>query len=86
MFTSSDPYKSGDMTLGVNYNSDTIFSTGTFNISAVTQTFSLQGSDYVEAVSLSDFRSSDFYDSSASSYSGFFSGILEFNDLPWWYP
>ena len=27
----------------------------------------------------SDFRSSDFYDSSASSYSGFFSGILEFD-------
>ena len=82
MFTSSDPYKSGDMTLGVNYNSDTNqFSTGTFNISAVTQSVRT-GSDYVEAVSLSDFRSSDFYDSSASSYSGFFSGILEFNDLP----
>ena len=81
MFTSSDPYKSGDMTLGVNYNSDTDqFSTGTFNISAVTQSIR-KGSGYVEAVSLSDFRSSDFYDSSASSYSGFFSGILEFNDL-----
>ena len=26
-----------------------------------------------------DFRSSDFYDSSAASYSGFFSGILEFD-------
>ncbi len=79
MFTSSDPYKSGDMTLGVNYNSNTGgFSTGTFNISAVTQSIR-KGSGYVEAVSLSDFRSSDFYDSSASSYSGFFSGILEFN-------
>ena len=79
MFTSSDPYKSGDMTLGVNYNSNTDqFSTGTFNISAVTQSVR-KGSGYVEAVSLSDFRSSDFYDSSASSYSGFFSGILEFD-------
>ena len=81
MFTSSDPYKSGSMTLGVNYNSNTNqFSTGTFNISAVTQSVRTDAGD-VEAVSLSDFRSSDFYDSSASSYSGFFSGILEFNAI-----
>ena len=33
-------------------------------------------SDYA---SINNFRSSDFYDSSASSYSGFFSGILEFD-------
>ena len=33
MITSSDPYKSGDMTLSVNYNSNTdTFSTGTFNM------------------------------------------------------
>ena len=36
MITSSDPYKSGDMTLGVNYNSNNdTFSTGTFNHSIV---------------------------------------------------
>ena len=36
MITSSDPYKSGDMTLSVNYNSNTdTFSTGSFNISAM---------------------------------------------------
>ena len=39
MITSSDPYKSGDMTLSVNYNSNNdTFSTGSFNISAVIQT------------------------------------------------
>ena len=45
MITSSDPYKSGDMTLSVNYNSNTdTFSTGSFNISAVVQGVSFQGS------------------------------------------
>ena len=38
-----------------------------------------QATSYADYASLSDFRSSDFYDSSASSYSGFFSGILEFD-------
>ena len=80
MFTSSDPYKSGDMTLGVNYNSNTdSFSTGTFNISAVVQDVRPSSSSYADYASLSDFRSSDFYTSSASGYSGFFSGILEFD-------
>jgi hypothetical protein len=77
MITSSDPYKSGDMTLarlwyGSNYDQ------GTFNISAVVQDVKTSSSSYADYVSLSDFRSSDFYLSSASSYSGFFSGILEF--------
>ena len=80
MITSSDPYKSGDMTLGVNYNSNNdTFSTGYFNISAVVQDFKPSSSSYADYASLSDFRSSDFYTSSATSYSGFFSGILEFD-------
>ena len=38
MITSSDPYKSGNMTLSVNYNSNTdAFSAGTFNIATHTQ-------------------------------------------------
>ena len=80
MITSSDPYKSGNMTLGVNYNSNNdTFSTGSFNISAVVQDFKPSSSSYADYASLSDFRSSDFYTSSATSYSGFFSGILEFD-------
>jgi len=66
--------------LGVNYNSNNdTFSTGSFNISAVVQDFKPSSSSYADYASLSDFRSSDFYTSSATSYSGFFSGILEFD-------
>jgi hypothetical protein len=80
MITSSDPYKSGNMTLGVNYNSNNdTFSTGTFDISAVVQDFRVSSLAYEDYASLSDFRSSDFYSSSATGYSGFFSGILEFD-------
>ena len=80
MITSSDPYKSGNMTLGVNYNSNNdTFSTGSFNISAVVQDVKPSSSSYADYASLSDFRSSDFYTSSATGYSGFFSGILEFD-------
>jgi len=80
MITSSDPYKSGSMTLGVNYNSNNdTFSTGSFNVSAVVQDVKPSSSSYSDYASLSDFRSSDFYSSSATGYSGFFSGILEFN-------
>ncbi|MDC1525715.1 cadherin domain-containing protein [Gammaproteobacteria bacterium] len=80
MITSSDPYKSGSMTLGVNYNSNNdTFSTGSFNVSAVVQDVKPSSSSYADYASLSDFRSSDFYSSSATGYSGFFSGILEFN-------
>ena len=80
MITSSDPYKSGDMTLGVNYNSNNdTFSTGSFNVSAVVQDVRPSSSSYEDYASLSDFRSSDFYASSATGYSGFFSGILEFD-------
>jgi hypothetical protein len=80
MITSSDPYKSGNMTLGVNYNSNSdTFSTGSFNVSAVVQDVKPSSSSYADYASLSDFRSSDFYSSSATGYSGFFSGILEFD-------
>ena len=80
MITSSDPYKSGNMTLGVNYNSNNdTFSTGSFNISAVVQDVKPSSSSYADYASLSNFRSSDFYSSSATGYSGFFSGILEFD-------
>ncbi len=80
MITSSDPYKSGNMTLGVNYNSNNdTFSTGSFNVSAVVQDVKLSSSSYADYASLSNFRSSDFYSSSATGYSGFFSGILEFD-------
>jgi len=80
MITSSDPYKSGNMTLGVNYNSNSdTFSTGSFNVSAVVQDVKPSSSSYADYASLSDFRSADFYSSSATSYSGFFSGILEFD-------
>ena len=80
MITSSDPYKSGSMTLGVNYNSNNdTFSTGSFNVSAVVQDVKLSNSTYPDYASLIDFRSSDFYASSATGYSGFFSGILEFD-------
>jgi hypothetical protein len=79
MITSSDPYKSGNMTLGVNYNSNNdTFSTGTFNISAVAQSVRTSGG-WNQSPSLGSFRSSDFYSSSATGYSGFFSGILEFD-------
>ena len=57
MITSSDPYKSGNMTLGVNYNSNNdTFSTGSFNISAVVQDVKPSSSSYVDYASLSDFR------------------------------
>ena len=79
MITSSDPYKSGDMTLSVNYNSNTdTFSTGTFDVAAYRQSVRYI-SNPQQSATLSNFRNSTFYASSASSYSGFFSGILEFD-------
>jgi hypothetical protein len=80
MITSSDPYKSGSMSLSVNYNSNNdTFSTGSFNIAAMHQSVRPSSSSYEDYASLSNFRSSDFYASSATGYSGFFSGILEFD-------
>ena len=80
MITSSDPYKSGDMTLSVNYNSNSdTFSTGSFNTAIIQTNINLPGPVNSESAGINNFRSTDFYNSSASSYSGFFSGILEFD-------
>ena len=79
MLTSSDPYKSGSMTLGVNYNSNNdSFSTGSFNQAMVRQRIS-DNNTFEHTQTLSEFRATDFYSSSATGYSGFFSGILEFD-------
>ena len=81
MITTSDPYKSGDMTLSVNYNSNTdTFSTGSFNAAIIQQDIrtSMGVAQLLHDI-FTTFRSNDFYHSSASSYSGFFSGILEFD-------
>ena len=88
MLTSSDPYKSTDMTLSVSYDSrEDTFQVGTFNQAIVRQripnslgTPQSPGTTAIgEAVSLSEFRSTDFYSSSANSYSGFFAGLMEFD-------
>ena len=100
MITSSDPYKSGDMTLSVNYNSNTdTFSTGTFNMAIKRNSIILHGGQSNVSVGLSGneecspwgnceymsyrddsvFRATRFYESTASTYNGFFSGILEFD-------
>jgi transcriptional/translational regulatory protein YebC/TACO1 len=79
MLTSSDPYKSGSMTLGVNYDSNNdSFSTGSFN-QAITWQYVSDNSSFEQTQTLSEFRHSDFYSSTATGYSGFFSGILEFD-------
>jgi hypothetical protein len=85
MITSSDPYKSGNMSLSVNYNSNTdTFTTGSFNTAIIQQDIAIQGS-VAAAVGPTYFRGTPsqfpapFYESTASSYSGFFSGILEFD-------
>ena len=100
MITSSDPYKSGDMTLSVNYNSNTdTFSTGTFNMAVKRAVINNHVGQGMNSVALSGneetnqwapcipmscrvdsvFRATRFYESTASTYNGFFSGILEFD-------
>jgi hypothetical protein len=74
MITTSDPYKSGDMTLSVNYNSNTdTFSAGTFNAAIIQQDIQLVAGATAPHRYLTQFRQRD------TSYSGFFSGILEFD-------
>ena len=52
MITTSDPYKSGDMTLSVNYNSNTdTFSTGTFNAAVIQQDIDIVGAQIVHDIS-----------------------------------
>jgi hypothetical protein len=83
MITSSDPYKSGDMTLAVAYDSNSdSYATGTFDQPIYWQSiYNYADSDYeIDAYkTLSDFRSTNFYLSSSSSYKGFFAGMLEFD-------
>jgi hypothetical protein len=83
MITSSDPYKSGDMTLAVAYDSNSdSYASGTFDQPIYWQSiYNYADSDYeIDAYkTLSDFRSTDFYLSSSSSYKGFFAGMLEFD-------
>ncbi len=57
MITTSDPYKSGDMTLGVNYNSNTdTFSTGTFNQPLFRQHVKINTSYWENAAEIVNFR------------------------------
>ena len=82
MITTSDPYKTGEMSLSISYDSNTdSYSTGTFDQPIYWQSiFSYSSSSQTDAYkSLTDFRSSDFYLSNSSSYQGFFSGIIEFD-------
>jgi hypothetical protein len=83
MITSSDPYKSGDMTLAVAYDSNSdSYATGTFDQPIYWQSiYNYADSDYeIDAYkTLSDFRSTNFYLSSSPSYKGFFAGMLEFD-------
>jgi len=85
MITTSDPYKTGEMSLSISYDSNTdSYSTGTFDQPIYWQSiFSYKdGSSQTDAYKLlTDFRSSDFYLSDSSSYQGFFSGIMEFDVL-----
>ena len=94
MITTSDPYKSGDMTLAVNYNSNTdTFSTGTLNQALFRQHVKVTTSQWDNAAPISYFRpgngdgdstGSDVnlasaYDTTAVSLNGYFAGILEFD-------
>jgi hypothetical protein len=85
MITTSDPYKTGEMSLSISYDSNTdSYSTGTFDQPIYWQSILSykDGSQQADAYKLlTDFRSSDFYLSDSSSYQGFFSGIMEFDVL-----
>jgi len=83
MLTSSDPYKSGDMTLSVSYdgNADT-FSTGSFDQAMLKEHSNPSASSSSNNYTFDHFRtrggiSGLGYD--PSGFSGFFSGILEFD-------
>ena len=83
MLTSSDPYKSGDMTLSVSYdgNADT-FSTGSFDQAMLKEHAHPSPSTTSNNYTFDHFRTRGGitglgYD--PSGFSGFFSGILEFD-------
>ncbi|MDC2994665.1 FecR domain-containing protein [Gammaproteobacteria bacterium] len=79
MLTSSDPYKSGNMSLSVSYDSNSdSFSTGTFNTAAVVQPIEVSSNNFDSSQSINQFRSVNFYQAT-SAYAGFLAGILEFD-------
>ena len=79
MLTSSDPYKSGNMSLSVSYDSNSdSFSTGTFNSAAVVQPIEVSSNNFDSSQSINQFRSVNFYQAT-SAYTGFLAGILEFD-------
>ena len=79
MLTSSDPYKSGNMSLSVSYDSNSdSFSTGTFNTAAVVQPIEVSSNNFISSQSIDQFRSVNFYQAT-SAYAGFLAGILEFD-------
>ena len=79
MLTSSDPYKSGNISLSVSYDSNSDnFSTGTFNTAAVVQPIEVSSNNFASDQSINQFRSTNFYQAT-SAYTGFLAGILEFD-------
>ena len=82
MLTSSDPYKSGDMTLSVSYdgNADT-FSTGSFDQAMLKEYSNPSASTTSNNYTFAHFRNRWIQGLGylPSGFSGFFSGILEFD-------
>jgi hypothetical protein len=81
MLTSSDPYKSGDMTLSVSYdgNADT-FSTGSFDQAMLKEYSNPSSSTAANNYTFDHFRNRSIVSGyTPSGFSGFFSGILEFD-------
>ena len=82
MLTSSDPYKSGDMTLSVSYDGNTdTFSTGSFDQAMLKQQVHNNSSSTSNNHTFTNFRARQVggYGYNPSVFSGFFSGILEFD-------
>ena len=81
MLTSSDPYKSGDMTLSVSYDGNTdTFSTGSFNQAMLKEHVHSSPGYTSNAHTFLDFRARGLgSEYTPSGFSGFFSGILEYD-------
>jgi len=78
MITTSDPYKSGDMTLAVNYNSNAdTFSTGTLNQALFRQHVKVGTSQWEDAAKLTGFGCT--YCTGDGVANGYFAGILEWD-------
>jgi hypothetical protein len=83
MVTTADPYKTGDMGVAVKLDTNNEdWTMSTFNQMAISGEYrTVEGDSDAnqDYKSISDFRSSDFYSSTATTYNGFFTGIMEFN-------